>query len=334
MVRISERQQFVSVSELFRNKLRLYQNHLSLFGKVMLPIFILSLILDISYYCGICYVFPNSTWEVSTSNGLTVYTDLTHSLNFQFSSFISIFTWFALSMLVLTTYKLYRGYNVSFQEIWQQSLQKKGTIFGAGLLCVVVVISFLIFLLVLSGLIGFTLTIIGFFSFFIYFGVRMCLVHQCIIIENLTTLKAFQRSSELINGNFLKFFGRLLLLLWISNLLFNSFLALTLFIISFISTDLVPIRESILSGEFLTLFYGIPISFYTNDINLSVGNISMSFPETPSFWIIAVISLVKTFVYALLTPLWAILTTHLYLEQTEGGEISGETHVEAIEAQI
>lgn len=334
MITISERSQFVSVSELFRSILRLYQNHFSLFLKLMIPILVLSLFIDILYYCGVSYVFPNSSWEVSTSFGLTVYTDLTRSLNIQFSSIFFIFAWFALSMLVLTIYRLYRGNNVSFQEIWKQTYHRKGTIFCTGLLGLLGCILFIIFMVVLSGLLGSIISIIGFFSILIYFGVRLSLVHQGIMVENLSTAKTFQRSSELVSGKWLKFFGRFLLLTWIASLILNLTLAFTLFILSFISTELVPIRESFLSGEVFTLFYGIPISFNFNDIDVSVGNITMSLSQTPSFWIILVIDTVNTFVFALLIPLWAILTTHLYLEQTEEEEIRGETQADVMKAQI
>ncbi len=334
MITISERSQYVSVSELFRSILRLYQNHFSLFLKLMIPILVLSLFIDILYYCGISYVFPNSSWEVSTSFGLTVYTDLTQSLNIQFSSIFFIFAWFALSMLVLTTYRIYRGNNVSFQEIWKQTYHRKGTIFCTGLLGFLGFFFFIIFMVVLSGLLGSIISIIGFFSILIYFGVRLSLVHQGIMVENLTAARTIQRSSELVSGKWLKVFGRLFLLTWISSLILNLTLAFTFFILSFVSTELVPIRESFLSGEIFTLFYGIPISFHFNDINVSVGNITMSLSQTPSFWIILVIDTVNTFVSALLIPLWAILTTHLYSEKTEGEEIRGETRADVMEAQI
>ncbi len=299
----------------------------------MIPILLLSLFIDILYYCGVSYVFPNSSWEVSTSFGLTVHTDLTQSLYIQFSSIFFIFAWFALSMLVLTTYRIYRGNNVSFQEIWKQTYHRKGTIFFTGLLGFLGFFLFIIFMMVLLGLIG-SISIIGFFSILIYFGVRLSLVHQGIMVENLSAAKSIQRSSELVSGKWLKFLGRLLLLTWISSLILNLTLAFTLFILSFISTELVPIRELFLSDEIFTLFYGIPISFNFSDIDVSVGNITMSLSQTPSFWIILVIDTVSTFVSALLIPLWAILTTHLYLEKTEGEEIRGETRADVMEAQI
>lgn len=334
MSRIEGQSQFVSISELFRSTFRLYQDHLSLFWKVIIPVFILSLILDISYFSGIYTLFPNSSWEVSTAIGLTVNTDLTESFNFQFSSFTLIFAWFSLSLLTLTTYKIYRGNDVSMKAIWKITFDKKGTIFGTCILCIGAFISFLVVMLILSGLIDFTIIIFTFFSFLIYFGVRSCLVHQCIMIEDLSTFKAFLRSSEMVNGNFLKFFGRLFLLAWVSSLILNLTLAFTFCILSFISTDFVPIQEAITSEKFLTLIYGIPISFQSNNLNVSVGNISLGLSEFPGFWFITVVTIVKTFVYALLIPLWAILTTNLYIERIERREVNSETQAEVIETQI
>lgn len=327
MLRISERTQNVSVSELFRKILRLYQNHLSLFWKVVIPVFLLSLLLDMTYFSGINYISPESSWKVKTSDGITVTTFVTQTYYISVTSLIYISLWFAMSILTLITYNLYQGNSISTQEVLQQTYHRKSSIFGAGLLCIVALISLIVSMLVLSSFLGFFLFIIGFFSVLIYFGVRLSLIHQAIMIEDLSAVSAFLRSSELVSGKWFKFFARFLSLTWISSLILNLTLAFTLFILSFVSTDLVPIRESMLSGEFLTLFFGIPISFHTNDINVSVGNISMSFSETPSLWIIAAITIVKTFVYALLTPIWAILTTHLYLEQTDGEEISGETQI-------
>ena len=339
MYGFSVSRKYISVSELFRRSLNIYQNHISQFWKVIIPIFLLSAILDILFFSGIYTIYPNSSWTVSTSDGITVHTDISQYSYIRISTLNYIFIWFAMSMLVILSYNLIRGNKTSFQEVLHQTFNKKWTIFGTGLLCLIGVVSILIFSVISVGLVGFifpsaTMLLIVGILFIFYFAVRLSLIHQGIMIENLNAVNAMRRSSVLVNRKWFRFFGRLLLLAWISSLIVNLTLAFTFIILSNASGDLEPIRESILSSELLTLFYGIPITLNISDINISIGRISMDFAEVPSFWIITLVVLVKTSVVALLTPLWAILTTHLYLEQMEGEVMNGETPTNAFERHV
>lgn len=53
MLGISDSRKYINVSELFRSSLNIYQNNINQFLKVITPIFLLSLILDILLFSGI-----------------------------------------------------------------------------------------------------------------------------------------------------------------------------------------------------------------------------------------------------------------------------------------
>ena len=257
---------------------------------------------------------------------------------FYFSSFIFLFLWFGLSMHALTAYKLYRGDNVSSQYIWHETYKKIGSIFGAGLKCMFFGLAIVVVCILLQEFVGwifkfntsFIITIIGYFYVLIYFFVRWSLIHQGIMIDNLSSNKSFRRSSQLIKGNWFKYFGRFLLILWVSTILLNLVTVLALVLMSYASSQLIPIREELLSPKCLTLIFGIPIKFTSNDITLSIGYLSSSLDGTPKFWTVYLLIVVWTFVYALLLPLWGILTTHIYLERTEGETEKEQTSENAI----
>ena len=42
----------------------------------------------------------------------------------------------------------------------------------------------------------------------------------------------------------------------------------------------------------------------------------MSFENAPNLWTVGIMALVNALINAVVAPIWAILTTHLYLERT------------------
>ena len=66
--------------------------------------------------------------------------------------------------------------------------------------------------------------------------------------------------------------------------------------------EFAPLRDVLLSAKFFTLFFS--------------GYARISFENAPNFWTVGVMVMVNTLVHAVLAPIWAILTTHLYLERT------------------
>ena len=328
----------VGVLGLFSRLIKLYRTHFGLFWKVMIPVIIFSLLFDTVILFCFYKLFSSPSWAISISDGFTATTDFHRSFTFIFSTYSTLFLWFALSLLVLTSSRLFRGNNVSINDIWQQTYLKMRSIIGAGFILfmwsLVIAFTFLLLYWVLGLIFSYDstlmITIFGIIIVLFYFFVRWSLVHQGIMIEDLTAVRAFRRSSELVRGRWFKFFGRFLLLAWISTVFTNILTAITLLLLSFAAPELLPIRDRLLSGEFFTLLVGIPISFTYNNFTFTLGNITMDLTFTPRFWITFTVLLVHTFTYAIMVPLWAILTTHLYYEQTGKVADNGENSANLI----
>ena len=79
-------------------------------------------------------------------------------------------------------------------------------------------------------------------------------------------------------------------------------LGLTLLLFSIIAPDFAPLREVLQSGKFFGLFFS--------------GKVQIILQSAP-VWAIVVIVAVNTLIDAVLAPIWAILTTHLYMERVE-----------------
>ena len=134
-----------------------------------------------------------------------------------------------------------------------------------------------------------------------YFVAKWSLYHQSIIIENLSAIAALRRSGELVRGAWGRLIGIYLLFAWASAVITTALLSLTVLLLSFAIPEFEMVREALLSAQFFTLLWG-------------------SFPEiildsTPSFWVLAVLGITTTLIHAILAPIWALLTTHLYMEQ-------------------
>ncbi len=114
-------------------------------------------------------------------------------------------------------------------------------------------------------------------------------------------MASLRRSSELVRGVWGRAFGMYLLLVLAMLVLTSTVLGLTLLLFSLTIPEFGPLREVLLSAQFLTLFLG--------------GYVRISFESAPSFWTVGVMSLVNTLVSAVVAPVWAILTTHLYMER-------------------
>ncbi len=336
MIGSIENRRTLRIPELFSGVFNFYRRHFSLFWQVMVPLILLSFLIDLVILNGFYRYFPNISWVVGTSDGFSVTTTFESMQNwtytFTFSSFITIFLWFAMCPLALTTFQLCRDMNVSVQSIWRRTLRRIGSIFGASFLLLVLLLCILVCFLLPSALFAlstnspalFILFGLVFICVISYFMVRWSLFNQCIIIENLSALQAFRRSSELVQGRWWGFFIRYLLLVWGSGVLTGLIFAFTIIQLSIVEPEFTPIRNELLSEKLIGIFLGIDAWVQYSNVKLGIGDINMALLGAPGFWAIGIILVIKTLIYAFLTPLWAILTTHLYLEQT-GGEIdSGE----------
>jgi len=66
----------------------------------------------------------------------------------------------------------------------------------------------------------------------------------------------------------------------------------------------------------LSITYITTCARLINNENIAFGNISTVLEETPKYVVVLVLFLFETFLYGFFAPIWAILKTHLYFEQT------------------
>jgi hypothetical protein len=312
---------------------RYYRENFQLFWRIMVPLIFLSFLLDVAILYGFYYNVTNTSWTVSTSDGFSVTRFFQRGtglyFTFTFSSFIAIFLWFAMCPLALAVYQIRRGMNVSSRSVWRQTLRRIRSILMASLLLLVrgamVLVPLLLIFLALTSFPGAPIVLVLIAAcIIVYFAVRWSLYNQCIIIEGLTAKAAFRRSSELVQGKWWAFFGRYLLLIWVSGVLTGLIFAITLILLSIANSEFVIIRETLLSERFIMLFFGIDIAFTFNSEAFVFGDIAATLDSRPSFWVIGVILVVKTLLCAAFEPIWAILTTHLYLQRTGEPDLVNE----------
>lgn len=303
---------------------RCYRDNFGLLWRIMLPVIFFSFLLDTVILYGFYDNIANISWVVSTSNGFSVtrfFQIGTLEVTFTFSSFISIFLWLAMYPLALAVFRTHRGMNVTTRDVWRHTLGRIRSILGGFLLlivyCAILLVPLLLLLWVFTSFVGLIIIVVLIFAcIIVYFAVRWSLYIQGIIIEDLSAIAAFRRSAELVAGRWWWFFRKYLFLLWVSGVLIGVLFALTLLVLSIAEPEFVPIREALLSEQSFALFLGIDVQFTFNGQEIVLGNVVAPLAGTPSFWAIGVIVVIKTFLYAALAPVWAILTTYLYLERT------------------
>lgn len=135
----------------------------------------------------------------------------------------------------------------------------------------------------------------------VYFMVKWSLYNQGIIIEKLSAVAVLRRSRELVQGAWGWFFGMYLLLVLVTMVFTTTVLGLTLLLFSVAVPEFAPMREVLQSGRFFSLFFG--------------GYAGITLESAP-IWAIGVMVGVNTLIDATFAPVWAILTTHLYMERS------------------
>ncbi|MDE0401722.1 MAG: hypothetical protein OXL96_28335 [Candidatus Poribacteria bacterium] len=301
---------------------RCYRDNFGLLWRIMLPSIIFSFLLDTVILYSFYLNIANTSWFVSTSDGFSItrsfQTGTGLYISFTFSSFIAIFLWHTMCPLALAVFQTYRGVNVTDRDVWRHTLGRIRSILGASLILMVWVLSGLVFLLSVRLAIVIVALMI---CITVYFAVRWSLYNQCIIIEGLSAVAAFRRSGELVMRRWWSFLGRYLILLWVSGVLISVLFAITLLLLSITEPEFVLIREALVSGQFFDLFWGIDVQFTFYGEKIVFGNVAAPLASIPSFWTISVILVIKTLLYAALAPVWAILTTYLYLKRTSELEL-------------
>ena len=316
-------QQSGLIATLFRG----YWNHFGLFWRVMLPVLIVSL----AFY-GVPFLFSKlwiseAQWTFSTSGEITTFSGSTgtHQSSskpmgvqttggLNGSAFDIGFLWFAMCPLAFIIVHQYRGTNTTSGKAWRHTRRKIVSILGIWVLFGLLAIAafFTIAIPILTGfsqvLIPYVpvapatpillLMIVGIPA--VYFLVKWSLYNQGIIIENLSAIAALRRSSELVRGKWRQFFGMYLLLVWGTVVFTTAVFGLTLLLFSVVAPEFVPLREILLSEKFFDLFFGVQVQ--------------ITLQHAP-VWAIAVMVVVHILIDALLAPIWALLTTHLYIKR-------------------
>ena len=310
------------LSRIFRD----YRNHFGLFWRVMLPVIIVSLLFIVGLLLFFKFGTSEARWIFNTSDGSSLKASSTLdglSGTSRFSSQstgvhwkINLgaltlyprlgFLWLTMCPLAFVIVQYCSGVNVTSRTSWQRTLRRTvpilgiwmllwlvgwGIFFGVALLMSVVPGISPLFMLLL-----FTISVA-------YFVVKWSLYHQGIIIENLSAIAALRRSSKLVRGAFGRFLSLHLLFAWASVVITTVLLSLTVLLLSFAVPELIPAREALLSVKFFTLFW--------------CNSAEITLDSTPSFWVLAVLGSVTILIHAALAPIWALLTTHLYIERTE-----------------
>ena len=300
------------ISTIFRS----YRKNFALFWRIMMPVIIFGFLFDIGMSL-LTILGAENLWHFDTSRGLFVSenpdsTGVQWGMIFFFHTFSVGWLWLTMCPLILAIVECRRGIEVTSRCVWRQAGNAAGPILaGAFLLWLLALPGFIAFLaLTWKGLdvpdspyfsslsLGLLLIIGG----IIYFAVNWSLYNQSIIIEDQqSTIASLRRSSELVRGVWGRAFGMYLLLALATMMLTSTILGLTLLLFSLTVPEFAPLREVLLSVKFLTLFVG--------------GYARISFENAPSFWTVGVMVLVNTLIHAFLAPVWAILTTHLYMER-------------------
>ena len=295
---------------------RCYRENFALFWRIMMPTIAVGFLINLGLNL-ITSLPPERLWHFNTSRGLFVSEDPKSTgdhwgMIFDFSAFSIGWLWLTMCPLILAIVERRRGIAVTSQNVRQQGRNVFGTILAG---------AFLLSLLALPGVIAFLALTwkwldrpdapyfsslsVGLFLVavvVIYFLVKCCLYNQVIIIENRkSTIASLRRSGELVRGVWGRAFGMCLLLVLTTWVITSTILGLTLLIFSLTVPEFAPLREILLSVKFLTLFVG--------------GYVRISFENAPNFWTVGVAIMVKLLVQACIAPVWAILTTHFYLER-------------------
>lgn len=137
----------------------------------------------------------------------------------------------------------------------------------------------------------------------IYFLVTLSLYNPCLILENNSIIGIFRRSHALVSGARLRFFGIYLLTGWIASVVTSVLLGVALLAFSIFIPDLAQVRDALPPLKFLSLFIG--------------GDIEIVLPQLLSVPTTVAILIVKGLIATFLVPIWAILTTQLYLERVD-----------------
>lgn len=340
----------------------LYRNHCGLFWRIMIPVAVIAIILEIVMFYQVVTQLENDrsaidvgvpTANVNTVSGIhptvtgVIANKKSSGVSWQFflipsfhatddtgvtwkwePNFLSLNYSLPITFLLLTFCPLSlavaqisdvsqrpdTGQNRSLpiaREMWKDTGRKAFMVFAALLIFILLIdvvanLYGLVYLLIpsLGGILPFALT-----SFLltvsgvshIYFLVTLSLYNPCLILEDNSIVGIFRRSHALVSGARLRFFGIYLLTGWIASVITSVLFGIALLVFSVFIPDLAQVREALPPLKFLSLFIG--------------GDIEIVLPQLLSVPATVAILIVKGLIATFLVPIWAILTTLLYLER-------------------
>ena len=343
---------------LVRTIVKLYRTHWHLFWRIMIPVAIIAISLDIAQFFQIRELSEDhigntpsrrvytSTTNINTISGIvptiantssasrvdwglsplphfraTDGEGTTWSWNIKFKSHeygVLILLLLTLCPLTLAVARISRDAHVSesaaglsaptAREMWRQTGRKALTVFGAALLFLLIVNVGAYFNIFISWLVPsylsefpFELMYILTFVPYIYFIVTLSLYNPCLILEDNVIVGIFRRSHTLVSRARFRFFGLYLLTGWIAAVVTAVLFGVALLLLSIFIPELAPVRAALSPLKFLTLFIGADVEVVLPQV--------LTLPPTVAILILK--GLIATF----LVPIWAILTTLLYLEQ-------------------
>ena len=298
---------------------RCYRKNLMLFWYIMVPFITLSLLFELPNILLAGLPTSESLWHFDTSRGISVGTNPKHvgvdwGTHFIYSAISVDLLWLAMCPLAFVIVQRQRGPHVPLRAVWKQTFHNTGAILALFfLLALPAIIAASIVLILIEVFrelpisdnvldILAVLMIICFFSVVFYFMINSSLCNQSVIFENLRAMAALRRSGKLVRPAWSRFFKMYMVLAWGTIVLTSILLGLTLLIFSYSVPEFRPIRDALLSSSVFTLFLG--------------GHIRISFAQAPNFWAVGIMATVNTLIDAAVAPIWAILTTHLYLERS------------------
>lgn len=337
----------------------LYRDHCGLFWRIMMPVAVIAIILEIAMFYQAVTQFENDksnidvgvpTANVNTVSGIhpTVTSGIADTsassrvswqfflipsfsstddkgvtwkweLNFRSIDYSSlILLLLTLCPLSLAVERLLGSSQVSeaverstpptAREMWRYTGRRALMVLGAVLLFVLMkdipVYLYALVLWLIPSLIhmlfmGLTFTLIIVFQ--TYYLVTLSLYNPCLILESNSIIGIFRRSHALISGARLRFFGIYLLTGWVASVITSVLLGIALLALSTFIPDLVQVRDALPPLKFLSLFIG--------------GDIEIVLPQLLSVPATVAILIIKGVIATFLVPVWAILTTLLYLER-------------------
>lgn len=139
----------------------------------------------------------------------------------------------------------------------------------------------------------------------LYLLVAISLYNPCLILEdNSSVVGVLRRSWSLVHGAKWRFIGIYLLAGWIISVIDSVLMGAILWGFSLFISDLAAIQVALSPLKFLTLFIG--------------ADIQVLLPQLLSTPIVVAILGIDALMQTFWLPIWAILTTYLYLQRVDG----------------